>query len=134
MTIAPTESYVQNLEKYCGKVDIGDIVCDPDDNHLANKMLGMVFFGSNTNYKTPVPYFLVNKLDAYQQLSLVTDFIQKIETTTFKVVRVVTDNLSVNVKMFRKMNGDLLPPVLVHPVLPFTEKCYEPIPLVFRPL
>ena len=56
------------------------------------------------------------------------------EATGFKVVRVVTDNLSVNVTMFSKMNGNTHCPVVPHPVQPYTEKEMEIMPCVFRPL
>lgn len=85
MTIAPSETYVSNLEKFCGKVDMGGVVNVDDDDRLANRMLGLIFSGLSTYYKIPVAFFLVNQLNAEQQLLLVTDVIKKLKRLDSKL-------------------------------------------------
>lgn len=114
MTIAPSETYVQNLEKYCGQVDMGGVVEQPEEYRLANRMLGFIFTGLSTYYKIPVAYFLVKQLTADQQHLLLQDVLRKVEAIGFKVLRVVTENLSVNVTMFSKMNNNTHHPVVPH--------------------
>lgn len=134
MTFAPSEKYVTNLQKFCGQVDMGGVVDVPEDNQLANKMLGFVYVGLSTSYKIPVAYFLVNQLTAEQQYLLLLDVIKKVEETSCKVVRVVTDNLSTNVTMFAKFNMGTHAAVVPHPVQPLQDNERLRTPYVYRPL
>ena len=132
MTVAPSETYIANLQKFCGPVDMAGVIDAEDPNRLANRMLGFIFQGLSTNYKIPVAYFLVNQLTAEELKALTVHVIEEVEKTGFKVDRLVTDNLSVNVSLFALLNDNVHHPVVCHPVQP--HKKTELIPSVMRPL
>ena len=129
MTIKPMEKYDKNLQKFVGAVDLGGVTSS-ESTALANKMIGFVLNGLNTRYKIPVAFFFVNSLIAPQPTDLTVHVIQKVEECGFCVDRLVTDCLSVNVKMFANLNGGTLHPVVPHPI---QKEAGKP-PLVFRPL
>ena len=132
MTIKPVEydmKYDKNLQKFVGAVDLGGVTSS-ESTALANKMIGFVLNGLNTRYKIPVAFFFVNSLIAPQPTDLTVHVIQKVEECGSCVDRLVTDCLSVNVKMFANLNGGTLHPVVPHPI---QKEAGKP-PLVFRPL
>lgn len=133
MKISPNETYVRNLQKFWGAVDMGGVV-EVSDRYdpLAYKMFAFVYTGLNTPFKISVAFFLVNQLTADQQTKLLLLGIERVEGTGFCVVRVVTDNLSVNVTMFGKLNDGVNHPVVRHPVQPYSEEHFIKSPLVFR--
>lgn len=134
MTISPTETYVRNLQKYCGAVDMAGVVSVEDDDRLANKMLAFVLSGQTTPYRIPVAYFLVNQLTADQQTRLLVHVIEKVEEAGLKVFRVVADNLSTNVAMFANLNGGTHHHTVVHPVQPYTKDEIAKSHVILRPL
>ena len=111
------KKYIKNLGRYVGRVDMGGIPrYSYEENRLSNKVLAFVFSGLTTRFKICVAIYLVNKLTADQQKDLTTHVIERLEALGFSVVRLVTDNLSTNVKMFKEMNGGILHFVVPHPV------------------
>ncbi len=115
MTIKAMEKYDKNLQKFVGAVDLGGVT-GSGSSGLANKMLGFVLNGLNTRYKIPVAFFFVNNLTSEQLGDLTDHVINEVEECGFSVDRLVTDCLSVNVKMFTRLNGGVLHPVVPHPV------------------
>lgn len=116
MTIAPAEQYDRNNQIYLGKVNVAGITPINEDN-LANRTLGFVFSGLSTHYSIPVAF--VNKLTGQQLHDLTIHVIKELEKATFKVVRIVADNASINVACFKLLiPNSNLSHVVPHPVQP----------------
>ena len=131
-TIKQKKKYVRNLGRFVGRVDMGGIPRSPHDkNRLANKVLAFVFSGLNTRYKICIAIYLVNNLTAEQQKEITEYVIRRLEEIGYTVLRLVTDNLTTNVKMFKEMNGGVLHPVVPHPVQPTV---ISKSPMILRPL
>jgi hypothetical protein len=133
MTIGPGEEYIPQLDKFVGKVDMGDIIHPKDQYKLANKMLGYIVMGLNRYFKIPVAYFLVSHLTAKEQEALLLQVFKDVEDCGFKINRLVTDNLAVNTNMFKRMNGGVLHPVIRHPIQEYrgvrhSKKTHTPVP------
>lgn len=131
MTIKPSEKYNRNFGKYFGGVDMGGVVQTPK-NQLANKVLAFVMSGFSTHYRIPVAIFFVKQLTAEEQTKLTIHVIERIEVCGFSTFRLVTDNLSTNVKMFSLLSNGILSPVVPHPVDEIAKSLL--VPCIFRPL
>ena len=129
MTVKAMEKYDKNLQKFVGAVDLGGVTSSESDS-LANKMLGFVLNGLTTRYKIPVAFFFVNNLTSEQLEDLTVHVIEKVGECGFQVDRLVSDCLSVNVKMFARLNSGKLHPVVPHPL----QKEAQETPLIYRPL
>lgn len=133
MTLAQMEKWVRHLQKNIGTVDMGGIVDPSDPTQLASRMLAFVFVGLSTKIRIPVAFFLVDKLTADQLHQLTNAVVTQIENeTSFKIVRLVTDNLAVNTKMFISMNMGELHHIVRHPKQEHADDAL--VPFVYRPL
>lgn len=101
-----------------GQVDMGGVVDRENDGVLANKLLSFQLLGLSTAINVHVAYFLVNNLTAEELTKLTTYVIKEVEQATeVKIICLVTDNLSINVKMFSLLNNGEQPVCRVpHPV------------------
>lgn len=105
MTIEPKEKYVKNLDMMIGQIDMGGVVEKGEDRVLANKLFSFQLLGLSTSINVPGAYFLVKDVIAEELTELAVHVIKQIEQAT--IVRLVTYNLSTNVKMFSLLNkGD----------------------------
>ena len=141
MTIKLSEKYNRNFGTFFGGVDMGGVV-ELKTNELANKVLAFVLSGFSYHYRIPVAIFLVNKLTAEEQTKLTIHVIQRTEVSGFNIFRLVTDNLSTNVKMFALLNGgeksEELRVVVPHPVDEMAQQrlgscIFRPLVLSFDP-
>lgn len=99
VAIKTGESYMKNVDKVLGDVDMGGIVTPKDNEKLANKLLTFAINGLADSFCIIEGYFLVNKL-----------------TAGFTVVGTVADNASTNTKMFRLINPEgILTHEIPHP-------------------
>ncbi len=131
MTIKPSEKYNRNFGKYFGEVDMGGVVETPQ-NQLANKALAFAMSGFSTHYRIPVEIFFVKQLTAEEQTKLTLHVIGRIEVCGFSTFRLVTDNLSTNVKMISLLNNGILSPVVPYPVDEIAKSLL--VPCIYRPL
>ena len=84
---------------HIGQVDMGGVVEVETEGVLANKLLSFQLLGLSTSINVPVAHFLVKDLTAEELTAITTHVIREIESaTSVKVLRLVADNLSTNVK------------------------------------
>jgi len=83
---------------------------------LANRLLCFVLTGLSTHYKIPVSYHLTKDLDHVQQLQMLTNVMAEVEKIGFKVLRVVSDCISFNVKTMAELCGGTITHRIPHPL------------------
>ena len=119
VAIRPDLSYLKNSDQFIGQVDMGKMVpLSPRKRKmLANKMLTFAINGLSTSFCIPVAYYLVRELTAEDLRALVNQVLIELDVFGFHVVRIVTDNLAVNTKMFKLLNnGRELSYKIKHPI------------------
>ena len=84
---------------------------------VANKMLCFVIHGLSTRYTIPTGYFFHSTLTADELYSLTKNVLQFVTDCGFIVLRLVTDNASINVALFKKFGDDSLKNCINHPIL-----------------
>lgn len=116
MAIKPSLQYDKNRDSLVGQVDMNGLEKNLGlQNKLANHLLCFVFTSVCTYFKIPVSYFFTLNLNGDDLHILTLNVIKNLESTGFKVLRVVTDNLEVNTNMFKKLCGGNIKPKIVHP-------------------
>jgi len=99
------EIYLKNYETYIGGVDYGGVLdATKAGSKLANKMLTFNVSGLAANYSSPFGVFLVKDLTSEQLLELTKYVVTELEKLGFFVFQLVTDNLSVNTRLFKLLN------------------------------
>ena len=129
-TIKPNIKYVKNLWRFVEKADMGGMPRSQyDKNRLINKVLAVTFsllLGLNIRKKIWIAIYLPECM------------IRQLGEIGYTVRRMVADNLTTNVKMFKEMNGRVFHPFIQHPVQPAVISKYSmmlgPIFLCFDPV
>ncbi|KZS08462.1 Uncharacterized protein APZ42_027534 [Daphnia magna] len=106
VAIKPDESYMKNVDKLIGHVDMADIAVPKDNKKLANKLLTFAINGLANPFCIVVGYFLVNKMSAEELCKLTLHIIEQVEKIGYTVIGAVADNASINTKMFRLINPE----------------------------
>jgi len=114
MSIKPTLRYVKQVDKVIGRAHLGKL-SSQGDRKLANRVLCFVLKGLSSRIKIPVAYYLTKELDAVQLASTIQEVLRSVEEIGFKVTRLVSDNLTVNVKAFGIICGGVVKSEIVHP-------------------
>ena len=99
VAIRPDLIYLRNSEQFIGGVDMGKI-SPKTPGMLANKLLTFAINGLSTPFNIPVAYYLVKELTAEDLRTLVNQVLIELEVYRFKVIRIVTDNLSMMKGLF----------------------------------
>jgi hypothetical protein len=124
VAIKPDESYMKNVDKLVGHVDMAGIVEPVNGAKLANKMLTFAINGLANSFCIVVGYFLVNKMTFEELSKLTLHILEEVEKIGFTVVGAVADNASTNTKMFKLINPEgILSHEISHPNDP-TRKLY----------
>ena len=116
--LKPKRKLKKQWDKMMGAVDMGGVVKPLNRHVLANRMLAFVITGLSTHYKIPVAFFFVRNMTAAQLFQLTQHVLLEVEKLGFLVDRIVADNATTNVKMFKMWNGGELTHVVKHPVDP----------------
>ena len=132
MAIQQRLTYDKKGDKFVGAVDMGNIEVNKPVHRkkskkskgskvnktpvLANRLLCFVASGLSTSYRIPVAYFFTKQLKGKELYEIVKYVCNEVESLGLSVVRLVTDNLSVNSAMFRQLSGGTMMPVVPHPV------------------
>ena len=64
-------------DKYYGFIDLGDAIPNPKSEKLASEALVFLLFGTRSHWKCPIGYFLVDKISAKDQATLVTQCLER---------------------------------------------------------
>ena len=94
------QTYLKNIDKTIGGVDIAGVVEVEDPNALANKLLMFAINGLSASFTILVGMFLVCSLIAEELIKMTKYVIEEVEKLGFRVHQLVTDNLAVNTKMY----------------------------------
>ncbi|KAL1478898.1 hypothetical protein MTO96_052284 [Rhipicephalus appendiculatus] len=70
---------------------------------LANRVLCFVLHGTTSRYKIPCSYYFTKQLSGRDLFAWTKEVIAAVESCGFIIVRIVTDNYSANVTMFKHM-------------------------------
>jgi hypothetical protein len=84
---------------------------------IANKMLCFVIHGLSTKFLIPVGYFFHASLVTNDFFSLTMKILQMVTDCGFIVLRLVTDNISTNVALFKKFGNGSMKNYVNHPIL-----------------
>jgi hypothetical protein len=86
---------------------------------VANKMLCYVIHGLSTRYTIPAGYFFHSSLTTDNFHSLTLNVLKLLTECGFIILRLVTDNLNLNVALFKKLSNSSGPPknCIDHPIL-----------------
>ncbi|KZS05244.1 Uncharacterized protein APZ42_031633 [Daphnia magna] len=106
VAIKPDKSYMKNVYKLIGHVDMAGIVVPKDNQKLANKLLTFAINGLANPFCIVVGYFLVNKMSADELCKLTLHIIEQVEKIGYTIIGAVADNASINTKMFRLINPE----------------------------
>jgi hypothetical protein len=86
---------------------------------IANKMLCFVIYGLSTRYCIPAGYFFHSTLVNNTFHALTMQVLEMLTKCGFIVLRIVTDNFSSNVALFKKLSNGTTPKNCIdHPLLP----------------
>jgi hypothetical protein len=76
--------------------------------NIANKMLSYVIHGLSTKYTIPGGYFFHGTSSSETYFKITMNILELLTSSGFIVLRIVTDNFSANVKLFKILrNGSL---------------------------
>ena len=103
------QTYLKNIDKTIGGVDIAGVVEVEDPNALANKLLMFAINGLSASFTILVGMFLVCSLIAEELIKMTKYVIEEVEKLGFRVHQLVTDNLAVNTKMYKLLCEEDLP-------------------------
>ena len=104
-------------DEYSGFINLGDVIPKPRSDKLASEALVFLLVGTRSHWKCPIGYFLVDKITAKDQATLVTKYLQK----AAKVWSVTADGTAVNLRTFEilgcKFSGsyDEMQSSFIHP-------------------
>lgn len=110
------EDYIYGLETCISENEIGN------KPKIANKMLCFVLHGLSTRYSIPAGYYFHGSMSAKTLYKLTMDVLKLATDCGFVVLRIVTDNFSSNVALFKLLGNGALKNYIDHPFL-------KPIPL-----
>lgn len=82
---------------------------------LANRVLCFVLHGVANSYRIPCAYYFTRQLSGRDLFAWTKEVISAVESCGFVIVRIVTDNYSANVTMFKHMGSGCLSSVVPHP-------------------
>lgn len=118
MSLEPKMKKIRQWDRIVGQVNSGGILVIQDGKPiLANRLLAFHMTGLSTAFKCPVAYFFVRQLTAKDLFKLTEFVLEGVEKHGFHVARIVGDNASTNVKMFRMWSPDgKLVPFIKHPL------------------
>lgn len=83
-----------------------------------NCLLAFVITGLSTSFKIPVAFFFVRRLTTLKLYKLTSHVIRETELEGFSVKRIVTDNASINIKIFKYFGNGEVVPFVAHPIDP----------------
>ena len=87
-------------DKYSGFTDLGDTISNRQSEKLASEALVFLLVGTRSHWKCPIGYFLVDKITAKDQATLVTKSLEKAAKAGLKVWSVTADGTAVNLRTF----------------------------------
>ena len=87
-------------DKYSGFTDLGDTIPNRQSEKLASEALVFLLVGTRSHWKCPIGYFLVDKINAKDQATLVTQSLEKAAKAGLKVWSVTADGTAVNLHTF----------------------------------
>jgi hypothetical protein len=117
MAIDPKMRKIKQWDRIVDQVNTGGVLVVQDGKPiLANRLLAFHMTGLSTAFKFPVEYFFVRRLTATDLFKLTQFVLEGLENKGFRVVRIVGDNASTNVKMLKMWSPEnKLVPYIVHP-------------------
>ena len=101
--IKPVETYVKNVDKLLGHVDMAGVVQPSERGALTNKLVN---FALSKSLLLIIGYFQVKKLKATELVELTKDVIKEIEKLDYEVFGLVSDNALTNTNIFKLLNPD----------------------------
>lgn len=118
MSLEQKMKKIRQWDRIVGQVNSGGILVIQDGKPiLANRLLAFHMTGLSTAFKCRVAYFFVRQLTAKDFFKLTEFVLEGVEKHGFHVARIVGDNASTNVKMFRMWSPDgKLVPFIKHPL------------------
>ena len=87
-------------DQYSGFSDFGDTIPTINPGRLASEALVFLLVGTRSHWKCPIGYFLVDKITAKDQATLVETFLEMASNAGLKVWSVTADGTAVNLKTF----------------------------------
>ncbi|XP_063239296.1 uncharacterized protein LOC134540457 [Bacillus rossius redtenbacheri] len=114
MAIKAKVSYDRNLDQFLGYSE-AEIEEMGVSDKIANRLLCFMFRGLSTPIRIPVAFYFTRQLTGPQLCKLTKKVIEEVEETGFEILRIVTDNSSVNVSMMKEVCGGQLLPEIQHP-------------------
>jgi hypothetical protein len=107
MALDPKMKKIKQWDRIVGQVHTGGVLVIQDGKPiLANRLLAFHMTGLSTAFKFPVAYFFVRNLTATDLFKLTQFVLEGLENKSFRVARIVGDNASTNVKMFKMWSPD----------------------------
>ena len=89
---------------------------------IAHQMMCYVVHGLTTRFTIPAGYFFHSSFTAEEFYSLTLKILKLVTDCGFLIIRIVTDNLALNVKLFKLLGNGTIQNVISHPYL-------SPLPL-----
>ncbi|KAH7953214.1 hypothetical protein HPB49_005927 [Dermacentor silvarum] len=115
-SIKPKCIYDRKADAVFGLKDKPDSsMANPPKEVLANRVLCFVLHGTTSRYKIPCSYYFTKQLSGRDLFVCTKEVIAAVESCGFVIVRIVTDNYSANVTMFKLMGNGSLKTVVDHP-------------------
>ncbi|XP_040076067.1 uncharacterized protein LOC120848163 [Ixodes scapularis] len=118
MRIQQKLQYNKQQDAFVGHTDMGLAEEADTEPVLANSLLCFVINGLASSCRIPVAYYFTNGLNGSQLSKLLVFVMTKVESTGFRVIRVVTDNHKVNVSAMKILCGGVLTYRIEHPCDP----------------
>ena len=121
MSIGKQTLWNPEKDEYLGFINLGDAIPKPRSDKLASETLVFLLVGTRSHWKCPIGYFLVDKITAKDQVTLVTKSLEKAAKAGLKVWSVTADGTAVNLRTFQilgcKFNGsyDEMQSSFIHP-------------------
>ena len=100
MSIRKQTLWNNEKDKYSGFIDLGDAIPNPKSEKLASEALVFLLVGTRSHWKCPIGYFLVDKISAKDQATLVTQCLEKAAKAGLKLWSVTADGTAVNLCTF----------------------------------
>ena len=100
MSIRKQTLWNNEKDKYSGFIDLGDAIPNPKSEKLASEALVFLLVGTRSHWKCPIGYFLVDKISAKDQATLVTQCLEKAAKAGLKLWSVKADGTAVNLCTF----------------------------------
>ena len=122
MAIRKQVLYDQKTQKFVGYVNHGRHNISSQSDREATESLVLMIVGQRKFFKHPIAYFLVDKIDAKLQSTIITDGISLLTDAGFNVVAVVCDgafsNQATATKMGCTLKKENLQCEIAHPTIP----------------